>query len=785
MRHDPSIRSNQRSRIPDFLVMATQTLNIEPGSDGDGRKWPKHHYDRNDEYFLERVAEQWIKDLPGGLQPGITYRLNRLPTGYAGFQKARPDSKHVDRYIYGHPNGQFRSLTEFYPHFKNLMDMGSSDGCGCVKCAGTVKKTKDVAAQTSKYFAESNGKTDQGSREPLISPMRTAGITKKGRYSPEDYQLPQRKDVDFEGTPDAYEKLIRRLRDTQPEGIDEMVEEKMSPDWRAVNAKLTDTLKKTRRLPRYAPRIGELVMFVRKLNEGECLAWNKSSNTFKRVDTDSNTWREAPKWEAGVITQMPEEEISEQDLTTDLHKQQSIIYSGFKIEPLSEPGNDAKPYSRQHKHVPLHVIRQFAMWQDCLRGTPENMWHPTVKHALTVSSSLCPIGRYRFKGTWPNASIFCRALYLGSELILHGDTVRLLPKNGEQGSKTVTDVMVISAIRLQFVNLDFDEDDLAPTAPALPYQTSVHVSGKVFTTDPSRSFNGVSKYPIDPKNGNFPPGLGGHGPWYHYSDPSNPASRIEVPFSRIVGRLSEHSAINTLFTGPSVVKPEVQPPIFKPVNAPKPAADSFPTAANLLSTGMLAIQAARRYSQEHDARLTSTEQPWFWADTRIEQLDLHEVNGRYVGAKGPMRTKDQLSRWQKALKGLDGNKGGLEEYHAARKQRVEEERAAVQSKGGMMGSAAVDAEMESITNGESGDGEEEDGEEIEDGEEDEEGEDAMEVDESPDVPEPARRQTENAAPAAPRRLTIDLMDSEDEEEMAHNQLVGELLKKVRPGASRG
>ena len=46
-----------------------QILDISPGSDGDGRKWPKHHYERNDDYFLERVAtDKWIHDKGGRSQ---------------------------------------------------------------------------------------------------------------------------------------------------------------------------------------------------------------------------------------------------------------------------------------------------------------------------------------------------------------------------------------------------------------------------------------------------------------------------------------------------------------------------------------------------------------------------------------------------------------------------------------------------------------------------------------------------------------------------------------------
>ena len=39
----------------------------------------------------------------------------------------------VDRYLYGHPNGRFRSPKEFYPHLLSVMN-GDIDICTCGRC---------------------------------------------------------------------------------------------------------------------------------------------------------------------------------------------------------------------------------------------------------------------------------------------------------------------------------------------------------------------------------------------------------------------------------------------------------------------------------------------------------------------------------------------------------------------------------------------------------------------------------------------------------------------------
>ena len=148
-------------------------------SDGNPDKWPSPDkgYKRNDEYFLQRVAnDYWAKDRDptdlGGPPSSAIWRLDRLPIGYAGFEKARVDSKHIDRYLYGHARGQFRSLAEFYPHFKHLMDTGRTVGCPCKLCDGTKRAsigggvsgsngTRSVSpARASHHFPQSLGEPD-------------------------------------------------------------------------------------------------------------------------------------------------------------------------------------------------------------------------------------------------------------------------------------------------------------------------------------------------------------------------------------------------------------------------------------------------------------------------------------------------------------------------------------------------------------------------------------------------------------------------------------------------
>lgn len=769
------------------MAASIRVLNITPGSDGDGRKWPKHTYVRNDAYFLERIAtDKWIKDLPGGPQPGVVYRLDKLPNGYAGFEKARPDSKHVDRYIYGHPQGQFRSLNEFYPHFKHLMDFGGPVGCECKNCKGENSKKKPSGprlsgsgnesdgkrlVRQSQYFAEPSrsaqeseaaGESD-GFQGQLISPFRRP-VGRPSKQLSDAEQAKKARSIDAEGTQDVYESMIANLKAAE-RGIvvDFPIEERMSSDWRVGNSLSRALLQEWKELPRYVHRCGELVLYVRALKDGETIAWDKNSQTFRRVDNVSKKLLERPEWEVGVVTQMPTEALSTQDLITDEHNEQSVTNSGFRIEQLLEPGAVPKPYAN-HKYVSAHAIRPLSLLKECVNGLSEAEWHPTIKYALQVACSFSVVSRYRFRGIWPDATVFSRGVYIGPELILVGDTVRLLPRKREQSGNAVTDIMVVTAIRLRFVNLDLEEDDESPMPLGLPYQTCLHLSGCVYTLDPARSFDGVGKVPIDPDSDILPSGLREYGQWYHYSDPEKPDARVELPYTRVLGRCFEGSAIKAWFT----TNPDTAPPSsFQAVNT-RPAI--IEAGNSEISRGLQVIQEARSYSQKHDKRIKSQEgKTWFWADTRIEQLDLHEVNGRYVGEKHALRTPAQMAKWRHTLKQLDGKKGGLEEYHAARKERQQQEQARSKDAFGIM-AAPPPADLET--------------DQVEDDEE------SMEIDENQvehggDVSGiESDDDHEMQLESTPRKIeAISLLsdDSEDEDELTRNQLVGELARNMRKG----
>jgi hypothetical protein len=664
-------------------------------SDGDASKWPTADkgYTRNDDYFLQRIADDfWAKDRDqsdlGGPPSSASWRLDRLPAGYAGFEKARPNSKHVDRYLYGHPRGQFRSLAEFYPHFKHLMDNGGPVGCSCKVCSGTKRAStggltngsngaRSVSpASTSRYFTQPQIKPNAPQQAPPVPlsnitarPANTP-LLSQGRLSPPSPPRPPRKQVDEDGTTDIFRVLLDGLKAADDDVvIDRKIIESTSPDWRVGHDLLKELLDDWKSQPRFAPRTGELVMFVSDLKADETLAWDEDLQTWRKAERSPAILLGRPKWEAGVVTQMPLQHVGEMDLTKIPDTKDNVVNSGYRVEPLAKPGKDNKRFAKQHRYLPLHGIRPLTYWQDCLQDLPEAEWHPTVKHALSVTNTFCVIGRNRFKAvrdslSGSQATVFCQGAYIGSDLITIGDAVRLLPSPDEQKPSEVTDILVVTAIKLRLVNIDDagsdDWDD------GCPYTLCLHISGKAFTLDRKRSFDSGGKVPIPSDSGLLPLGLEGYGQWYHSTDPKQTKARLEVPFTRILGRVQESVALDTWFQAPASSK--------SPENGIQQFRKPTMTAGHRrLSRGLSGLVQARAYAYAEDPRIDKAAgKSWFWADTRVEALDLHEVNNRFVGPKDDTRTKEQMADWRKLLKALDGNEHGLAVYHAERVKREEE-----------------------------------------------------------------------------------------------------------------
>ncbi|KAF2796107.1 hypothetical protein K505DRAFT_212638, partial [Melanomma pulvis-pyrius CBS 109.77] len=600
---------------------------LRPGSDGDATHRPTSQtYTQVDPptLYLEKIGLQWMKSRKEAL-PGLTYALERLPAGYTMWQRPRvKDPSHVDKYLYGHPNRiYFDSPNRFFPHFKFLMENGGNAiGCPCTVCnakGGAIPPLRPAYGSNQR-----NGVS--GAATPKVR-----ASSHKGRPKLVTPGMDTSRN-DEEGTPDVYRNLIDKLQ--RLGNVDETITEPMSLDWRAEQEILPRTLKELKENPQWLPRRGDIVLYVRELPPGVEICRITKFNEFKLVDVKSRTYVGHPLWEAGLIGQTPTETTDIDDLVEETKKEKNVSYSGVRVEPIPSPNSADKSLSKRYRYIPVHYTRPFVFWKDFLGSLPEESWHPTIKNALAVMSSFSLMGKHRFRGTWPEAQIYSHGIYIGSETLVVGDTVRLIPKSG---ISSCTDILTITSIRLKFTNLDVansnDYDE------GRPYNSSVHIFGKAYTSDAHRSSKEWRSFdhPV-------PNIIRKSDPWCHPLHP--PSKEMQVPFSRILGRLFESDAMTLWF--------------------PPPSADV--TIPPNLSQGLAGLQEARAYSRGNDRRITeSFGATWFWGDSRAEALDLRTVNGLEISKFDSERDPKE---WRKQIKAAEKMSDQVQTQIQTRKEEV-------------------------------------------------------------------------------------------------------------------
>jgi len=417
--------------------------------------------------------------------------------------------------------------------------------------------------------------------------------------------------LDEEATPDTIRLLLNRLRKVGK--LDCAIQEKFSMDWRAEKDIITDSLNTILKQPSWMPRVGELVLFVRDLDELEICLEN-ASGEFKLYSEQNKIWSKHPRWEAGVVGQIPQSRLSVSDIVKD-GQYESIVYSGFRIEPLPNPDGKDKSLSKQYKYLALRQLRPFAFHEDYLKGIPEARWHATVRNARTVMSTMSLVSRHHFRGTWPTARISARGVFLGSELLCCGDLVRLLPA---ASTEVVDSVLLIESVKLELSNLldagDENDDE--------NYNSNAFVYGKAFTTDASKAY--------DNSQLRTPPILAGYNvDWHALHDH---AKNYKVPFNQVASRLYEADAMLLWY----------------------PVADweECVAGARHLSSGLSGIRSGRVFSSTNNKRVP-TGKSWYWGDSRAEVLDIETLNSFQVSYHDDMRNDEQIEEWEGAIKVLE------------------------------------------------------------------------------------------------------------------------------------
>jgi hypothetical protein len=594
----------------------TQIISTNTLSDGDPIHLPKTEAYWQEEpptIYLEKLASLWM-DHRSEMRQGVRYVLDKLPDGYSVWAKRRPKNDRViDRWLYGHPDHKtFDSPNRFFPHFLHLMEHGSRIGCSCTVCWGTGSKVLPLGQAKLRTLPPSAPKP-------------------RGRPRINEPQPP----LDAEGTPDIYRTLLNRLQ--RDGSVDTLIEEPMSLEWRVEHDNLRQSMEAFQGQPSWVPRLGELVLFVRSI-ESSCVIRRDQAGVHRVFNLRSQQWGTRPSWEAGVVTQVPQGTVQVQELIEPPDRSFQVNYSGFRVEPMSDPNSDQKPYSRQYKYVALFQMRPFSLLEEVLKTTEprdrdKEDLHPTIRNARLIVATFTLVAKYRFKGTWPTAEILCKGIYVGPELLVTGDLVRLTPTSGSE----VSDILSISAIKLMFSNLNEASND--DQSDGHPYNSVINIIGKGYTKDVRRAVQGCQ--PVRPNSGLIPGDAHDFGEWYPLQETGK---SLQMPFRRVLGRCFAAQAMQLWFSAPA---------------APD---NNSPTVSALLSTGLQQTFRDREYACKYDRRLARNGQSWLWTDTRAEALDLDTLNGVETARHDKSRDPKRWVRYVKELEGLAGpeDKAALE-----------------------------------------------------------------------------------------------------------------------------
>jgi hypothetical protein len=418
--------------------------------------------------------------------------------------------------------------------------------------------------------------------------------------------------------------------------LDEKINHPLNLDWVLTHDYLDDYFVRLPLQPAFVPRRGETVLWTYNL-EGR-LEYNPKTETVE-MRAEDGKWLGMPDWRAGVVTQVSEEESNYLDIVQETKKKQPISYSGFRVETLPDPLADDKSYSLHYKYVPLKCIKPFGAFERFLWPTPREKLHPSIENAMTTMASYSLLHKVRFRGTWPNARIDCKGIFVGPELLAVSDTARLKPfgmkaedMEGNQGQvksdlgPTVTDVIVIESIWLQMDDCNADPDDEQLAKKLVPY-----IAGKVYTRDPNR-LNRVMSFDTDP---------------LEKLSPKEVDDAFQQAGMRVYGRWYRVAAGKTCVVSPGMILGRCY----------EPEATHLHYGTFDLDYDLHGILSGRRYSAQVDARIPPG-LDFFWGDSRVETLGLATMNGVEVGPAAEQR--DDPMRWQAILRILQGSTSDID-----------------------------------------------------------------------------------------------------------------------------
>ena len=303
-------------------------------------------------------------------------------------------------------------------------------------------------------------------------------------------------------------------------------------------------------------RIGEIVCYVADPSTEVHQARTKTDSKFLEVNPETREIIGRPPWRAGkcrkvkthhpkllayiskcagVITQVPDTKVNITTLGQKYGEEvEDLHLSGYLIEPFPDffcPEKDATVASL---YVPTRHMYPFAYAIELHKGLFPREYHGSIYSAMERMCNFSLVYQQYIKGQWPSAILYFAGIYLGAELIVVGDAVRI---RSEFLEKRCHEIMIVKSIKLKYNNLEPEEDG-SVTGEKFALRRLLF-RGYGYTTDEDH-INVGEEVPFSEE-------FAAHKAmrqqqksvtWYRIGQPGQ---EMEVDFSRIIGRLFEAS----------------------------------------------------------------------------------------------------------------------------------------------------------------------------------------------------------------------------------------------------
>ena len=160
-----------------------------------------------------------------------------------------------------------------------------------------------------------------------------------------------------------------------------------------------------------------------------------------------------------VTPRMFEEEHGEE--TFPLHR------SRYLIEPLPEMASSKKDTGLASIYVPFRNICPFAYAIDIHKGRPTSSYHGSMFCAMERMATLSLVYQQYVRAKWPHALMYYGGIYLGAELLVVGDAVRI---ESNFKIKGCYEILIINSIKLRFNGIQPEPNGRTVTGKRADFQ---------------------------------------------------------------------------------------------------------------------------------------------------------------------------------------------------------------------------------------------------------------------------------------------------------------------------